>query len=217
MTALDLAEQWFVGQPTLRLILGLLFLGIFTFIFVRLTGGTGWTLWFIGVAGLVFLFVRWPLSLLVAFLPLLVVLYLVERGRRGRKLPYLPPIAQVEGGGIKRGRTAPEAAALLEMPLNKVLTLLIFGLLKKGVLRQTGEEPFQVEVIPEFQAVHGKANLEQRQQTRKRAPPSKPALCCTPTSSVFWNALRSQARRRRCTRSTSARPWTGSWPAWPGA
>ena len=169
MTALDLAETVVRGQPTLRLILGLLFMGVFTFIFVRLTGGTGWTLWFIAAAGLVFLFLRWPLSLLVAFLPLFALLYLVERRRRRRKLPYLPPIAQVEGGGIKRGLTAPEAAALLEMPLNKVLTLIIFGLLKKGVLRQTGEEPFQVEVIPEFQAAHGKTNLEQRQQTRKRA------------------------------------------------
>ncbi len=144
-------------------------MGVFTYIFVRVTGGTGWTLWFIAAAGLVFLFLRWPLSLLVAFLPLFAVLYLVERKRRRRKLPYLPPIAQVEGGGIKRGLTAPEAAALLEMPLNKVLTLIIFGLLKKGVLRQTGDEPFQVEVIPEFQAAPGKANLEQRQQTRKRA------------------------------------------------
>jgi hypothetical protein len=169
MSALELAELWFVGQPTLRLILGLLFLGIFTFVFVRLTGGTGWTLWFIGAAVLVYVFIRWPLSLLVAFLPLLAALYLVERGRRRRKLPYMPPIAQVEGGGIKRGLTAPEAAALLEMPLNKVLTLIIFGLLKKGVLRQTGEDPFQVEVIPEFQAAHGKVNQEQRQQTRKRA------------------------------------------------
>ena len=169
MTPLDLAEQWFVGQPTLRLILGLLFLSIFTFIFVRVTGGTGWTLWFIGAAVLVYLFLRWPLSLLVGFLPLAALLYLVERQRKRRKLPYLPPIAQVEGGGIKRGLTAPEAAALLEMPLNKVLTLIIFGLLKKGALRQTGEEPFQVEVIPEFQAAHGKTTLEQRQQTRKRA------------------------------------------------
>jgi hypothetical protein len=100
---------------------------------------------------------------------LFALFYLVERRRKRRKLPYMPPIAQVEGGGIKRGLTAPEAAALLEMPLNKVLTLIIFGLLKKGVLRQTGEEPFQVEIIPEFQAAHGKTNQEQRQQTRKRA------------------------------------------------
>ncbi len=155
MTVLDLAELWFVGQTTLRLVLGVLFLGVFTYVFVRLTGGTGWILWFAGAAGLVYLFIRWPLSLLMGFIPLLVVLYLVERWRKGRKLPYLPPIAQVEGGGIKRGLTAPEAAALLEMPLNKVLTLIIFGLLKKGVLRQTSAEPFQVETTEAFAAVEG--------------------------------------------------------------
>jgi hypothetical protein len=169
MTALDLAELWFVGQPTLRLILGLLFAGIFTFIFVRVTGGTGWTLWFIAMAGLVYLFLLWPLSLLVAFLPLGALLYLVERTRKRRKLPYMPPIAQVEGGGIKRGLTAPEAAALLEMPLNRVLTLVIFGLLKKGVLRQTSEDPFTVEVNKGFLAAAGKSNQEQRREPRKRA------------------------------------------------
>jgi hypothetical protein len=167
MSALELAEIWFVGQTTLRLVLGLLFLGIFTFVFVRLTGGTGWTLWFIGAAALTFAFLRWPLSLLFGFLPLLAALYLVERGRRRRKLPYMPPIAQVEGGGIKRGLTAPEAAALLEMPLNKVLTLIIFGLLKKGVLRQTGEDPFQVEVTEGFRVAKGKQ--QERLQARRKA------------------------------------------------
>lgn len=167
MSALDMAEMWFVGQPTLRLILGLLFLGIFTFVFVRLTGGTGWTLWFIGAAGLGYVFIRWPLSLLVAFLPLLAALYLVERGRRRRKLPYMPPIAQVEGGGIKRGLTAPEAAALLEMPLNKVLTLIVFGMLKKGILRQTGEDPFQVEVVEAFRTTLDKQ--QDRLQARRKA------------------------------------------------
>lgn len=167
MSALDLAEIWFVGQTTLRLVLGLLFVGIFTFVFARLTGGTGWTLWFIGAAALVYVFIRWPLSLLVGFLPLLAALYLVERGRRRRKLPYMPPIAQVEGGGIKRGLTAPEAAALLEMPLNKVLTLIVFGMLKKGALRQTGEDPFQVEVVEAFRTTLDKQ--PDRLQARRKA------------------------------------------------
>lgn len=167
MTVFDLAERWFVSQTTLRLILGVLFLGIFTAIFVRLTGGTGWTLWFIGAAALVFAFIRWPLSLLAGFIPLLAALYLVERWRRTRKLPYMPPIAQVEGGGIKRGLTAPEAAALLEMPLNKVLTLIVFGLLKKGALRQTSADPFQVESTEAFRAAKGKQ--EERWQARRAA------------------------------------------------
>lgn len=55
---------------------------------------------------------------------------------KASKPNYLPPIAQVEGGGIKRGLTAPEAAVILEMPLNKVLALVIFGLLEKGLARK---------------------------------------------------------------------------------
>jgi hypothetical protein len=69
-----------------------------------------------------------------------------------RKLHYMPPIAQVEGGGIKRGLTAPEAAVLLELPVAKALSLVIFGLLKKGILRQTQADPLSVEVDEAFQA-----------------------------------------------------------------
>ncbi len=65
---------------------------------------------------------------------------------------YLPPIAQVEGGGIKRGLTAPEAAVLLEMPLTKVLGLVVFGLLEKGLVRQIGHDPLKLEVIEDFRA-----------------------------------------------------------------
>jgi hypothetical protein len=171
MTVLDLAERWFVAQTTLRWVLGILAAGIFTYIFMRFTGGTGLTLWVISLAGLAFLFVRWPLTQLIAFLPLLLGLYAVEQARQRRraKAGYLPPIAQVEGGGIKRGLTAPEAAALLEMPLNKVLTLIIFGLLKKGILRQTSQDPFQVEIVQDFRTEAAKGNQEARRKLRKRA------------------------------------------------
>ena len=171
MTALDLAERWFVAQTTLRWVLGILAAGIFSFIFLRFTGGTGLTLWVIGLAGLTVLFIRWPLSQWAIFLLLLPGIYFVQRAhkRRRAKAGYLPPIAQVEGGGIKRGLTAPEAAALLEMPLSKVLTLIIFGLLKKGVLRQISEEPFQVAIVQEFQTEAAKENQEARRKLRKRA------------------------------------------------
>jgi hypothetical protein len=62
----------------------------------------------------------------------------------------MPPIAQVEGGGIKRGLTAPEAAALLEMPISKVLALVVFGMLKKGIVRQLQAKPLVVEPVESF-------------------------------------------------------------------
>jgi hypothetical protein len=57
--------------------------------------------------------------------------YIAERRRRMR---YFPPAAKVEGLEIKRGLTAPEAALLLEVPLNKVAAMIMFGLKQKGAI-----------------------------------------------------------------------------------
>ncbi len=66
--------------------------------------------------------------------------------QRRRKMQYLPPLMKVEGVGIKRGLTAVEAAILLETPLNKVLTMVLFGLLKKGAVTVLDDDPLKVEV-----------------------------------------------------------------------
>ncbi len=60
---------------------------------------------------------------------------------RRRRMRYLPPKCKAEGVGIKRGLTAPEAALLLEVPLNKILTMILFGLAKKGAVAVTSQEP----------------------------------------------------------------------------
>lgn len=169
MSVWQLASIWFEQQTTLRLVLGALAIALFSFLFFRWTGATGISLWLVLSAGLVYLFWRFPLSLLAA-LPLLIVLVIIaERRLRKRKLPYMPPIAQVEGGGIKRGLTAPEAAALLDLPINKVLTLIVFGLLKKGILRQAKEAPLQVEVATEYRTIGLKAKQDERYDIRRKA------------------------------------------------
>jgi hypothetical protein len=93
----------------------------------------------------------------------------------GSKPNYLPPIAQVEGGGIKRGLTAPEAAALLEMPLTKVLGLVVFGLLEKRLVRQTDHEPLKLEVVEDFR-VRDRPELddaESRERFRRQVAQQK--------------------------------------------
>jgi hypothetical protein len=79
----------------------------------------------------------------VALFAFLAILGVVN-GRR-RRMRYLSPKAKVEGVGIKRGLTAPEAALLMETPLNKVLTLILFGLLKKNALTVTATEPLKLK------------------------------------------------------------------------
>ncbi len=77
--------------------------------------------------------------------------------RNRRRLKYLPPSLSVEGVGVKRGLTAVEAAILLEIPLNKVLTMILFGLLKKGAVIVTSDEPLKlkkVEPLPQGVQLH---------------------------------------------------------------
>jgi hypothetical protein len=69
------------------------------------------------------------------------IIFFGVRNARKRRMKYLPPEVSVEGVGIKRGLTAPEAGLLLEMPLDKVLTMILFGLIKKGALEVSSRSP----------------------------------------------------------------------------
>jgi hypothetical protein len=68
-----------------------------------------------------------------------------SRRRRKRLMDYMPPLVSVEGLGIKRGLTAVESAILLEAPLDRVLTMILFGLVKKGAVRVVSDKPLRLE------------------------------------------------------------------------
>ncbi len=59
---------------------------------------------------------------------------------RGRN-KYLPPAVKAETLGIHRGLTAVEAAVLMEIPLQRVFTMIIFGMLKKGIIDVVPGDP----------------------------------------------------------------------------
>ncbi len=82
---------------------------------------------------------------IVGFFILIIGLAIVAGQRR--KMAYLPPKLAVEGHGIKRGLTAVEAAILLETPLDRVLTMMLFSVIKKGAAKVVTEKPLQVEAI----------------------------------------------------------------------
>jgi len=63
-----------------------------------------------------------------------------------RKLQYMPPKISIEGHGIKRGLTAVEAAVLMEQPLDKVMTMILFSALKKGAATVTSRDPLKLDV-----------------------------------------------------------------------
>ncbi len=83
--------------------------------------------------------------------------------QRKRKMKYIPPKIAIEGHGIKRGLTAVEAAILMQEPLDKVLTMILFGVIKKGAASVTKRDPLRLKIanpLPENLHAYEKAFLQ---------------------------------------------------------
>ena len=63
-----------------------------------------------------------------------------------RRQQYLPPKISIEGHGIKRGLTAVEAAILLEQPLDKIMTMILFSVIKKNSAEVVTRDPLEIKV-----------------------------------------------------------------------
>ena len=72
---------------------------------------------------------------------------LVARANKRRKLQYLPPKISIEGHGIKRGLTAVEAAILMQQPLDKVMTMILFGVVKKNAATVKTRNPLEIDPV----------------------------------------------------------------------
>lgn len=59
---------------------------------------------------------------------------------------YFPPQVKSDGEGIKRGLTAVEAAILLELDLERVISMILYGLSKKEVIAIKSNDPFEVDI-----------------------------------------------------------------------
>jgi hypothetical protein len=77
---------------------------------------------------------------------IILIIVLGIRASQKRKLQYLPPKISIEGHGIKRGLTAVEAAILLEQPLDKIFTMILFGVLKKNAAQVLSRDPIKLKI-----------------------------------------------------------------------
>jgi hypothetical protein len=75
------------------------------------------------------------------------VIYFAAKSAKKRKLKYLPPKIAIEGHGIKRGLTSVEAAILLEEPMDKILTMMLFSVLKKDAGEVINRDPLDLKVV----------------------------------------------------------------------
>ncbi len=74
---------------------------------------------------------------------------------RKRKLQYLPPKISIEGHGIKRGLTAVEAGILMEQPLDKIMTMVLFGVIKKNAAEVVTRDPLELRILdPQPEGLH---------------------------------------------------------------
>ncbi len=80
------------------------------------------------------------------------VIYAATVGAKKRKMEYLPPKISMEGHGIKRGLTAVEAAVLMQQPMDKIFTMILFGLLKKGAAEVVTQDPLELKISPTLPA-----------------------------------------------------------------
>ncbi len=88
----------------------------------------------------------WIIAGTVFVLIIGVALFLQFSESRDDRFDYLPPQISIEGYGIKRGLTAVEAAVVLEQPLEKILTMILFGIVKKGAAKITKRDPLQLDI-----------------------------------------------------------------------
>ena len=147
MTKLGLVWKWWVDNPMTRLVAGIAFLIAFGIFFYTFSGGTGTCLF---LPLIIVMAIIWAVSpaLQALFIPMLIpVWYLFSKILAGKRRKYLPAIESVSGGEIKRGLAVPEAAVLIEQPLGRVLSLVLFGMMKKNLVRLVSEQPLQVELV----------------------------------------------------------------------
>ncbi len=91
-----------------------------------------------------------------------------------RKMQYLPPKISIEGHGIKRGLTAVEAAILMQQPLDKVMTMILFGTIRKNAAEVITRDPLELNVtsplpdsLHEYELNFLNAFKEKNAQTRR--------------------------------------------------
>ncbi|MGD0006250.1 MAG: hypothetical protein ABSE06_18715 [Anaerolineaceae bacterium] len=83
------------------------------------------------------------------------VAYFILWISRQQKMAYLPPSISIEGNGVKRGLTAVEAAILMEQPMDKILTMILFSLVKKNAGRVVTRDPLKIEAVtPQPEGLH---------------------------------------------------------------
>jgi hypothetical protein len=106
--------------------------------------------------GAVFYFVFWSflgdILIILTFFAVIIagfgmIGYLIYKLVSRFRLPYTKPEIKIESVGVNKNLTVVEAAIIKNTPLNKVIFLIIFGLIRTGHLKVIETEPLKFEVL----------------------------------------------------------------------
>jgi len=177
-----------------RFVAGFLFALAFGWVYFRLSRGAGKALFVLLLVVLSLAFWLSPLANLLAFLALPALFAWDLRRRRERHPAFQPARAITEGGGVKRGLTAPEAAVLQEMPDHVVLAAVLIGLFKKGAIRLVEDPAARLEVAPNYRARQVAPDAVQR-AAHRRAVAQRHSAVLHPYEEPFLELLEENADR----------------------
>jgi len=149
MSVWQLLYKWFTRYPERQLVSGLIVLALFSAVFLFATRFTGCALFIALAVVLGFGMAFSPVFHLCMYPALLVLGGLAFWYRRSKKMHYIPASISREGGRVHSGLSAVEAAVLLDVPVNRILTMLIFELARRGLVKVTAPDPLKLDVTAE--------------------------------------------------------------------
>lgn len=153
-TVLDLFVKWFKGNLTVQLWSGGVVLLLLGGLFFWATRGTGWVLgWFLIIVAL-FAMCKSAVIHLWMYPVLLLGLILVLIFRHAGKRHYIRADIAREGSKVNSRLSAVEGAIVLDLPINKVLTILIFELMRKGHITITCHVPLMLKVVSTYSSMN---------------------------------------------------------------
>ena len=141
----DLFLRWFKGNSEVMMLSGIILIVVFLILFNWATNLTGLFPCGLFTIGMIIGMVASPTFHLWLYPGFLVLGIAVWRFKYHTKRSYIPASISKEGGKVCNTLTAVEAALLLDQPVSRIVSLLTFDLLDRGIVEIVSEKPLKLK------------------------------------------------------------------------
>jgi hypothetical protein len=158
----------FSNQNWVQILIGLFIWVLFAIVFFHFTQRFGRYIFILFFIFYIVLFIIKPQISFCATLVAGLVIIMRERLLSKKKRKYKKAIAKFERGGIRRGLTPPEIAAVFGKPFHHIFTLVVVSLLEKGFVVIYDERGLLLRVSDSMQTRTHSLNAEKRAKLRRQ-------------------------------------------------